>query len=485
MGKKTGFLEFKRETKGHIPPLKRIQNFRSFHQPLTRDRQMYQGARCMDCGIPFCQSGVMLNGMTSGCPLNNLIPEWNDLIYHQDYQEAVVRLLKTNNFPEFTSRICPAPCEASCTCAIHGDPVTIKENEFAISVYAYETSLMRPQPPSQRLDKKIAIIGSGPAGLSAADELNKRGYFVTVIERDDRVGGLLMYGIPNMKLEKEVILKRVAIMEKEGIVFKTNENITTKEQVAKLHEEYDAIVLACGSRKARDMKVNGRNAKGIYMAMEYLTQTTKSLLDNTPLQIDVKDKNVIVIGGGDTGNDCVGTAIRHHCKSVLQLEIMAELPDLRAADNPWPEWPKTKKMEYGQEESIAVFKKDPRIYQTTVKAFIADAHNNLKQVILVTVKPTLVNGKMEMKEVPNSERIVDAEVALIAAGFVGVEEKIATIFDIKLTNLGIVENQEAYQTSQNNIYVAGDMRRGQSLVVWAIREGREVAKRVHQNMTEI
>lgn len=484
MGKKTGFLEFKRETKNNIPPLKRIQNFHSFHQSLTRDRQMYQGARCMDCGIPFCQSGVILNGMTSGCPLNNLIPEWNDLIYQQDYQEAVSRLFKTNNFPEFTGRVCPAPCEAACTCALHGDPVTIKENEHAISDYAYETGIMKPNPPRQRLDKKVVVIGSGPAGLSAADELNKRGYLVTVIERDDRVGGLLMYGIPNMKLEKEVIFNRIAIMEKEGIIFKTNENIKTKQQVDTLYKEYDAIVLACGSRKARDIDVEGRNAKGIYMAMEYLTDTTKSLLDKTPLKIDVKDKNVIVIGGGDTGNDCVGTAIRHHCKSVIQLEMMAELPKQRAADNPWPEWPKTKKVDYGQEESIAVFKQDPRIYQTTVKKCIADEHNNLKQVVLVNVQPTFVKNRMKMEEVPNSERTVDADVVFIAAGFVGVEDNLATIFDIELTNHGIVKNQKAYQTTQSNVYVAGDMRRGQSLVVWAIREGREVAKLIHQNMTE-
>lgn len=484
MGKKTGFLEFDRETKNNIPPLKRIKNFHSFHQSLTREKQMYQGARCMDCGIPYCQSGETLNGMTSGCPLHNLIPEWNDLIYHQDYQEAVARLLKTNNFPEFTGRVCPAPCEAACTCALHGDPVTIKENERAISEYAYETGMMKPQPPYQRIDKKIAVIGSGPAGLSVADELNKRGYCVTVIERDDRIGGLLMYGIPNMKLEKDVILKRINIMEKEGIIFKTNESIETKEQVTKLRVEYDAIVLACGSRKARDIAVTGRSTKGVYMAMEYLTDTTKSLLDQIPLQIDVEEKNVIVIGGGDTGNDCVGTAIRHQCKSVLQLEMMAELPKQRTMDNPWPEWPKIKKVDYGQEESIAVFKQDPRIYQTTVKEFIADEHNNLKQVVLVSVKPTLENDRVQMQEIPNSERTVDAEVVLIAAGFVGVEENIANIFDIELTSRGNVKNEKAYQTTQSNIYVAGDMRRGQSLVVWAIREGREVAELIHQNMTE-
>lgn len=484
MGKKTGFLEYKRVTNENIAPLERIKNFQSFHQPLPRDKQIQQGARCMDCGVPFCQSSLTLNGMTSGCPLQNLIPEWNDLIYHQKYKEAVTRLLKTNNFPEFTGRVCPALCEAACTCSLHGDAVTVKENEYAIINYAYEKGLLGPNPPTQRMDKNIAIIGSGPAGLTVADEMNKRGYKVTVFERDDRIGGLLMYGIPNMKLDKKIIEKRVKIMEAEGITFKIRHGIETKEQVKLLKEDYDAIVLTCGSREARDILVPGREGKGIYMAMDYLTQTTKHKLDGIQMDINVKDKKVMVIGGGDTGNDCIATAIRQQCKNVSQIEMMAELPDQRLEDNPWPEWPKIKKTDYGQEESIAVFGKDPRVYETTVKEFILDEDKKLKQVVLVKVRPTIVDGQEQILEVSGSEKNVEVDIVLIAAGFMGVQKNIADIFDIELTSRNTVKNDMAYQTSHPNLYVAGDMRRGQSLVVWAIREGREVSKHIHQNMTK-
>lgn len=483
MGKPTGFLEIERKVSEEVEPQKRISNFKEFHIHLNKDQQACQGARCMDCGVPFCQSGKMLEGMVSGCPLNNLIPEWNDLVYHNNYKQALSRLLKTNNFPEFTSRVCPALCEAACTCGLNGEPVTVKENEHGIIEDAYEKGLIKPCPPKQRIDKKIAIIGSGPAGLAAADQLNKRGYQVTVYERDDRIGGLLMYGIPNMKLEKDVIDCRVAIMKAEGVIFKTNCGIETKEQVKELLNQYDRVILACGSRKARDIDVPGRQGKGIYYAVDYLTMVTKSLL-NSDLKdqkyVNTKDKNVLVIGGGDTGNDCVATAIRLGCKSVMQLEMMPELPEIRSEDNPWPQWPRIKKTDYGQEEAIAIFGHDPRCYQTTVKEFILDKKGNVKQAILISLEPkeNKETKRVEMVPVSGSEKTIDVDLVLIAAGFIGCEDHVAKAFGIKLAPRGNVLSNQNYQTNIKNLYVAGDMRRGQSLVVWAIKEGREVARSV-------
>ena len=483
MGKPTGFLEIERKVSEEVEPQKRISNFKEFHIHLNKDQQACQGARCMDCGVPFCQSGKMLEGMVSGCPLNNLIPEWNDLVYHNNYKQALSRLLKTNNFPEFTSRVCPALCEAACTCGLNGEPVTVKENEHGIIEDAYEKGLIKPCPPKQRIDKRIAIIGSGPAGLAAADQLNKRGYQVTVYERDDRIGGLLMYGIPNMKLEKDVIDCRVAIMKAEGVIFKTNCGIETKEQVKELLNQYDRVILACGSRKARNIEVPGRQGKGIYYAVDYLTMVTKSLL-NSDLKdqkyVNTKDKNVLVIGGGDTGNDCVATAIRLGCKSVMQLEMMPELPEIRSEDNPWPQWPRIKKTDYGQEEAIAIFGHDPRCYQTTVKEFILDKKGNVKQAILISLEPkeNKETKRVEMAPVSGSEKTIDVDLVLIAAGFIGCEDHVAKAFGIKVAPRGNVLSDQNYQTNIKNLYVAGDMRRGQSLVVWAIKEGREVARSV-------
>lgn len=484
MGKPTGFLEIERQVSTEIEPLKRIKNFNEFHKPLSHDEQSCQGARCMDCGVPFCQNGKVIQGMVSGCPLNNLIPEWNDLIFHKNYKAAVKRLLKTNNFPEFTSRVCPALCEAACTCGLNGNPVTVRENENAIIETAYASNWMQPQPPKHRIDKKIAVIGSGPSGLAAADQLNKRGYQVTVFEREDRIGGLLMYGIPNMKLEKHIIDRRVHLMEEEGVVFKTKAGIETKKQVQDLYKEFDRVVLACGSKKARDIQVPGRDAKGIYFAVDYLTRITKSLL-NSQLEdktfVETKGKNVLVIGGGDTGNDCVGSAIRLGCKSVIQLEMMPEPPHERLDSNPWPEWPRVKKTDYGQNEAIAVFGNDPRLYQTTVKEFIKDDKGNVKQAVIVSLESKQVEGRKQMVPVKGSEKTLDVDVVLIAAGFVGCEDHVAKAFDVKLTPRGNVAD-ENYQTNQNQLYVAGDMRRGQSLVVWAIREGREVARAVDEDL---
>ena len=464
MGKPTGFLEIERKVSEEVEPQKRISNFKEFHIHLNKDQQACQGARCMDCGVPFCQSGKMLEGMVSGCPLNNLIPEWNDLVYHNNYKQALSRLLKTNNFPEFTSRVCPALCEAACTCGLNGEPVTVKENEHGIIEDAYEKGLIKPCPPKQRIDKRIAIIGSGPAGLAAADQLNKRGYQVTVYERDDRIGGLLMYGIPNMKLEKDVIDCRVAIMKAEGVIFKTNCGIETKEQVKELLNQYDRVILACGSRKARNIDVPGRQGKGIYYAVDYLTMVTKSLL-NSDLKdqkyVNTKDKNVLVIGGGDTGNDCVATAIRLGCKSVMQLEMMPELPEIRSEDNPWPQWPRIKKTDYGQEEAIAIFGHDPRCYQTTVKEFILDKKGNVKQAILISLEPkeNKETKRVEMVPVSGSEKTIDVDLVLIAAGFIGCEDHVAKAFGIKVAPRGNVLSNQNYQTNIKNLYVAGDMRR--------------------------
>ncbi len=478
MGKATGFLEIHRQVSQEIDPLERIQDFHEFHKPLSQKHQSCQGARCMDCGVPFCQNGQMLDGVVSGCPLNNLIPEWNDLIFHENYQAALKRLLKTNNFPEFTARVCPALCEAACTCGLHGDAVTVRENEYGIIETAYQSGWVQPHIPQHRIDKKIAIVGSGPAGLAAADQLNKRGYHVTVYERDDRIGGLLMYGIPNMKLEKDVINRRVELMEKEGIVFKVNSGIENKKQANALLKEYDCVILACGSRMPRDIHVPGRDAKGIHFAVDYLTGITKSLL-NSHLKdknyIDTKDKKVLVIGGGDTGNDCVASAIRLGCQSVIQLEMMPELPSQRLDTNPWPQWPRIKKTDYGQKEAVAVFGQDPRLYQTTVKEFIKDKNGQVKQVVLISLESKNVNGIVKMQPVESSEKIIDVDIVLIAAGFIGAENQVTKAFGVNVTKKGSVADID-YHTNVDKIYVAGDMRRGQSLVVWAIKEGREVAK---------
>ena len=477
-------MDFERQNSTAIAPEERIKNFDEFHIPLSRECQQTQGGRCMDCGVPFCQYGQMIGGMASGCPLNNLIPEWNDLIYSGNWERALKRLKKTNNFPEFTSRVCPALCEAACTCNINGLPVSVKENEHGIIEYGYENGLIQPEPPKVRTGKRIAVIGSGPSGLAAADQLNHRGHQVTVFERSDRIGGLLRYGIPNMKLEKQVIDRRVDIMKAEGVEFVTGANVGIDVKPARLMREYDAVILACGASNPRDIKVPGRESKGIYFAVDYLTMVTKSLL-NSNLQDGkipaVKDKKVMVIGGGDTGNDCVGTSIRLGAASVIQLEMMPKAPDTRADDNPWPEWPKICKTDYGQEESIALFGHDPRVYQTTVKEFIGDEKGNVCKAVLVRLefKKDEETGRVNMCEVPGSEYIEDVDLVLIAAGFLGSQEYVTKAFGVDVdgrTNVATAPGD--YKTSKEKIFVAGDMHRGQSLVVWAIREGRDVSKTV-------
>lgn len=488
MGKPTGFMEYERKTSSSTAPQERIKNFNEFHTPLDKEERKKQAARCMECGVPFCQSGLIISGMTSGCPLNNLIPEWNDAVYTGNMEEALDRLLKTNNFPEFTARVCPAPCEAACTCGLHGQPVSIKENEFEIIENGFEKGYMKANPPKVRTGKSVAVIGSGPAGLAAADQLNKRGHLVTVFERDDRVGGLLMYGIPNMKLEKHIIDRKVDIMKEEGVTFVTGANVGTDTKASDILNKFDRVVLACGASNPRDINVPGRKSTGIYFAVDFLKATTKSLLDSD-LQdgnyINAKGKNVIVIGGGDTGNDCVGTSIRHGAKSVLQLEMMPQLPDQRSDNNPWPEWPKVCKTDYGQEEAIAVFGNDPRVYQTTVKEFIADAKGNVCKAKLVKLEQKLdkETGRYMMSEVAGSEYEVEADLVLIAAGFLGTENYVAKAFEVELdARTNVATKTDEYQTSADKVFVAGDMRRGQSLVVWAIKEGRNAARDVDKSL---
>ncbi len=488
MGKPTGFMEYERQTAEAASPKERIGNFNEFHTPLSQEEQRAQGARCMACGVPFCQSGMELMGMVSGCPLHNLVPEWNDLVYTGNWEQAYNRLAKTNNFPEFTSRVCPALCEAACTCGHYGDAVAVKENEYGIIENAYAKGYAKARPPRVRTGKAVAVIGSGPAGLAAADQLNKRGHQVTVYERDDRIGGLLMYGIPNMKLEKHVIERKIGIMKEEGVEFVTSANVGKDVKAAKLLKDYDRIVLACGAKNPRDIKAPGRDAKGIYFAVDFLAATTKSLLDSgleDKKYISAKGKKVVIIGGGDTGNDCVGTSIRQGALSVTQLEMMPKAPEQRAEDNPWPQWPKVCKTDYGQEEAIAVFGKDPRVYQTTVKEFLKDKSGKLCGLVTVKLESQKdeKTGRMVMAEVAGSEQKMDADLALIAAGFLGTEKYVADAFGIALDGRTNVKTEQGqYETNVKRVFTAGDMHRGQSLVVWAIREGREAARAVDESL---
>ncbi len=490
MGKPTGFLEYERVEAPAVSPLERIKNFNEFHEPLSEVEQKCQGGRCMDCGVPFCQAGMTIKGMTSGCPLNNLIPEWNDLVYQGNYEMAYRRLKKTSNFPEFTCRVCPALCEKACTCGLNGEPVSTKENEKAIIEYAYANGLADANPPKVRTGKSVAVIGSGPSGLAVADQLNRRGHKVTVYERNDNVGGLLRYGIPNMKLEKQVIDRKIKVMEEEGVSFIVNVNVGVEVKAKDLTSKFDAVVLCCGSSNPRDIDAVGRKeAKGIHFAVDFLASTTKCLWANNMQLVDgqyisAKGKDVIIIGGGDTGNDCVGTSIRHGCKSVTQLEMMPKAPDERAESNPWPQWPLVCKTDYGQEEAIAKFGHDPRIYTTTVKEFKTDKNGNLKSVVLVSLESKIdkKSGRRMMVPVEGTEKEIPCQLCLIAAGFLGSEKYVTDAFKVDVdgrTNVASV-NVNSFATNQPKVFTAGDMHTGQSLVVKAIRQGRDCAREIDE-----
>lgn len=479
MGKPTGFIEFERELPSDRDPLERVKDWKEIHLHLPEDRLKKQGARCMDCGIPFCHSGSLISGMASGCPINNLIPEWNDLVFRGLWQEALDRLHKTNNFPEFTGRVCPAPCEGSCVLGINNPPVTIKNIEVSIIDKGWEEGWVKPEPPQKRTGKKVAIIGSGPAGLSAAAQLNKAGHLVTVFERADRPGGLLMYGIPNMKLDKnEVVLRRVKLLEAEGVAFKCNVNVGTDITAEQLRKDFDSIIVATGATKARDLPIPGRELKGIHVAMDFLTANTRAVLDANATGITAAGKDVVIIGGGDTGTDCVGTSLRHGCNSVTQLEIMAKPPLVRAANNPWPEWPKTYKMDYGQEEAAARFGDDPRVYLTTATHFEGDENGNVKAVHVVNVEWKKDDkGNFGPQKVPGTERVLPAQLVLLAMGFLGPEQPLLDALNVERdARTNIKAEHEKYTTSLPGVFAAGDCRRGQSLVVWAFNEGRGAAR---------
>ena len=487
MGKNDGFLLYERKENSSIAPLLRTANFKEFHNILSEKERKEQASRCMNCGVPMCQSAIRLAGMVTGCPLHNLIPEWNDALYKGQYDMAAWRLLKTSSFPEFTGRVCPALCEKACNCGNGGDikeAVTIHDNELFIIEKAFESGYMKPQIPKVRSDKKIAVVGAGPAGLAVADLLNRRGHNVTVYEREDRAGGLLMYGIPNMKLEKHIIERRIKLMEAEGVKFVFNADIGKNVDAQELLNEYDAVALCCGAKKARPLAAAGSDAEGVMFAVDFLKAVTKSLL-NSELQdgtfFDPKDKNVIVIGGGDTGNDCTGTSIRLGAASVTQIEMMPCPPVERAENNPWPQWPKVLKTDYGAEESIAMYGHDPRIYETTVKE-VYKKDGKVCGVKTVQVEFKMIDGKRQLVEREGTERDLPADLVLIAAGFLGCEDYTANAFGTALSPRSTVstEKPSTYKTDVEKVFTAGDMHRGQSLVVWAIAEGRECAREIDQ-----
>jgi glutamate synthase (NADPH/NADH) small chain len=482
MGKPTGFLEYPRELPLAAPPAERVHNWHEFHGHADATLLQKQGARCMDCGVPFCHTGALLGGMASGCPINNLIPEWNDLVYRGLWREALDRLHKTNNFPEFTGRVCPAPCEGSCVLGMTEPPVAIKTIECAIVDRAFAEGWVKPEPPERRTGKKVAVVGSGPAGLACAAQLNKAGHLVTVFERADRIGGLLMYGIPNMKLDKHVVQRRIDLLAAEGVRFVVNCEVGKDYPAAKLRSEFDAVVLCGGATKPNDFfaRTEGRNLRGIHFAMEFLHANTKSLLDSDHADgryISAKDKDVVVIGGGDTGTDCVGTALRHGCRSILQLEIVPQPPLTRAPDNPWPQWPKVYKLDYGQEEAEALFGHEPRLYAIQTTKFEGDANGHVAAIHTVRVEWVKDNGRPGPKPIPGTEQVFPAQLILFALGFSGPENQL-------LDQLGVEKDPRSnakaeygrFHTSVPGVFAAGDMRRGQSLVVWAINEGRGAAR---------
>jgi glutamate synthase (NADPH/NADH) small chain len=488
MGKPTGFLEYPRELPSDRGPLERLSDWNEFHDPLPAKKLREQGARCMDCGTPFCHTGTLIAGMASGCPIHNLIPEWNDLVYKGRWKEALDRLHLTNNFPEFTGRVCPAPCEGSCVLGINEPPVAIKSIEAAIIDKGFDEGWVVPRPPARRTGRRVAVVGSGPAGLACADLLNRAGHLVTVFERADRIGGLLVYGIPNMKLDKGIVERRVSLLAAEGVAFVTNTAVGRDLPAERLKAEFDAIVLCGGATAARDLAVEGRELSGIHLAMEFLHGNTRSLLDSN-LQdgrnVSAKDQDVAVIGGGDTGTDCVGTSLRHGCRSLVQFEILPRPPLERAPDNPWPQWPKIYRVDYGQEEAAARFGSDPRHFSIQTKRFVGDGSGRVAAIETVEVDWVNENGRFVPRERPGTEKTWPATLVLLALGFVGPEKGgMLDQLGVKLDARGNVETGPDRRTSVPGVFAAGDMRRGQSLVVWAIAEGREAAAGVDRWLRE-
>ena len=480
MGKATGFMEYLREVASEVSPLDRIRNWDEFHLPMSEERLQTQGARCMDCGTPFCHTGLEINRMASGCPINNLIPEWNDLVYRGLWKEALDRLHKTNNFPEFTGRVCPAPCEGACVLGITSPPVTIKNIESSIAEKGWQEGWITPTLPAKRTGKKVAIVGSGPAGLAAAAQLNAAGHWVTVYERADRLGGLLMYGIPNMKLDKQnVVMRRLDVLEAEGVTFVCNTEIGKDLPAETLVKEFDAVILCTGSTRPRDLPIEGRDLKGIHFAMEFLTGNTRTVLQGSPTEdyISAAGKDVVIIGGGDTGTDCVGTSLRHGCNSVTQLEIMPKPSETRTASNPWPEWPKIYRVDYGQEEAAAMFGEDPRAYLRTATKFEGDENGRVKAVHTVQVNwlPD-EKGRFSPQPIDGTEKVIPAQLVLLAMGFLGPEQPLLDALGLERDARSNVKAQHGeFVTSIPGVFAAGDCRRGQSLVVWAINEGRGAA----------
>ncbi|HEB8446908.1 TPA: glutamate synthase subunit beta [Campylobacter jejuni] len=481
MGNARGFLDFKRVDFKKVAPKERVLNFKEFTTLLDKKEQEIQGGRCMDCGVAFCHTGVMSEGKDVGCPLNNLIPEWNDLIYRSLWKEAYERLDLTNPFPEFTGRVCPAPCEDSCVCAINGKSVSIKNNELAIIENAFKENLVRVNKPKQYNGKKIAIIGSGPAGLASANTLNSLGYKVSVFERSDKIGGLLMYGIPDMKLDKSIVDRRVDLLKKSGIEFKVNENIDSKDKVSKLLKEFDALVLCTGASKPIDLDIEGRKLKGVEFALDFLTQNTKTLLKTGKGADAAKGKNVLVIGSGDTSVDCIAVATRQGAKSIVRFERSPKRLSQRSQNNPWPLKADIFTTDYGLEEAIAIYGKDPREYQKMTKKFLGKTH--VECVEANDLKREFKEGKAINVEIPNSKKTYKVDLVLLAMGFSGCEEAVAKNFGVKLDEKNNIST-ENFQTTHKKIFACGDARKGQSLVVWAIKDGIECALSLHQNLAK-
>lgn len=483
MGKETGFLEIRRKGNPLRPPAERVCDFKELYDGISEEDRRAQACVCMNCGVPFCQSGMVLSGMLTGCPLHNLIPEWNDGIYRGSYRNALSRLLKTNPFPEFTGRVCPALCEKACMCGQYGDPVTVHDNEKFLIETAFANGWMQPRIPEKRSEKRVAIIGSGPSGLACADRLNRRGHNVTVYEREDAIGGLLMYGIPNMKLDKDVVVRRQKLMEAEGVTFITGADVGKDVAAEALLNDYDAVVLCCGAKEARQIPAaDPAKIKGVHMAVDFLAATTKALRAAHTADIaetkkgsfiSAKGRHVIIIGGGDTGNDCIGTAIRHGAKSVTAVEMMPQPPEVRAADNPWPEWPKVLKTDYGHEEAIGKFGADVRLFSSTVTDVATDKNGRIKSVNIADVH---FEGRCAVAD-EASKKKYPCDLLLIAAGFTGCEAYVPEAFGLARTERGVLASEGGgHRLGDGKIFTAGDMHTGQSLVVRAIAEGIAAAK---------